>query len=62
MAMKRKRGSLINNQQFINIRCSTEEKIKIQELAAKAGISMSQYIILKCLEEKKEIFNKNKLK
>ena len=36
----------------INIRCSTEEKIKIQELAAKAEISMSQYIILKCLEEK----------
>ena len=52
MAMKRKRGSLINNQQFINNRCSVKEKIKIQELAAKAGISMSQYIILKCLEEK----------
>ena len=53
MAMKRKYGSLINNpQQFIHIRCSTEEKMKIQELAAKAGISMSQYIILKCLEEK----------
>ena len=29
-----------------------EEKKKIQELAAKAKISMSQYIILKCLEEK----------
>ena len=52
MAMKRKRGSLPNNQQFINNRCSTEEKKKIQELAAKAEISMSQYIILKCLEEK----------
>ena len=52
MAMKRKRGSLTNNQQFINIRCSTEEKIKIKELAAKAGISMSQYIILKCLDDK----------
>ena len=52
MAMKRKRGSLTNNQQFINIRCSTEEKIKIKELATKAEISMSQYIILKCLEEK----------
>ena len=52
MAMKRKRGSLINNQQFINIRCSVKEKKKIQELAAKAGISMSRYIILKCLEEK----------
>ena len=52
MAMKRKRGSLIDNQQFINIRCSTEEKKKIQELATKAGISMSQYIILKCLKEK----------
>ena len=52
MAMKRKRGSLINNQQFINIRCSVKEKKKIKELAAKAGISMSQYIILKCLEEK----------
>ena len=50
--MKRKRGSLIDNQQFINIRCSVGEKKKIQELAAKAGISMSQYIILKCLEEK----------
>ena len=52
MAMKRKYGSLINNLQFINIRGSTEEKIKIQELAAKAKISMSQYIFLKCLEEK----------
>ena len=52
MAMKRKRGSLTNNQQFINIRCSTEEKKKIQELAAKAGICMSQYIILNCFEEK----------
>ena len=52
MAMKRKRGSLTNNQQFINIRCSIEEKKKIQELAAKAGISMSQYIILKCLDGK----------
>ena len=52
MGMKRKYGSLTNNQQFINIRCSTEEKKKIQELAAKTGISMSQYIILKCLEEK----------
>ena len=52
MAMKRKRGSLIDNQQFINIRCSVKEKKKIQALAAKAGISMSQYIILKCLEEK----------
>ena len=30
MAMKRKRGSLIDNQQFINIRCSVEEKKKIQ--------------------------------
>ena len=49
MAMKRKYGSLTNNQQFINIRCSVEEKKKIQELAAKAKISMSQYIILKCL-------------
>ena len=36
----------------INIHCSVEEKKKIQELAAKAKISMSQYIILKCLEEK----------
>ena len=52
MRMKRKYGSLINNQQFINIRCRVEEKKKIQELATKAGISMSQYIILKCLEEK----------
>ena len=52
MALKRKYGSLINNQQFINIRCSVEEKKKIQELATKAGISMSQYIILKCLDEK----------
>ena len=52
MSMKRKYGSLTNNQQFINIRCSTEEKKKIQELAAKAKISMSQYIILKCLEDK----------
>ena len=52
MAMKRKYGSLINNQQFINIRCSVKEKKRIKELAAKAGISMSQYIILKCLEEK----------
>ena len=52
MALKRKYGSLTNNQQFINIRCSTEEKMKIQELATKAEISMSQYIILKCLEEK----------
>ena len=52
MAMKRKRGSLTNNQKFINIRCSVEEKKKIQELAAKAEISMSQYIILKCLDEK----------
>ena len=52
MAMKRKRGSIINNKQFINIRCSVKEKKKIKELAAKAGISMSQYIILKCLEEK----------
>ena len=50
--MKRKYGSLINNQQFINIRCSTEEKKKIKELATKAEISMSQYIILKCLEDK----------
>lgn len=52
MGMKRKYGSLINNQQFIHIRCSVKEKEKIQELATKAGISMSQYIILKCLEEK----------
>ena len=52
MAMKRKYGSLTNNQQFINIRCSIEEKKKIQELAAKTKISMSQYIILKCLEGK----------
>ena len=52
MGMKRKYGSLTNNQQFINIRCSVEEKKKIQELAAKAKISMSQYIILKCLEDK----------
>ena len=52
MAMKRKRGSLINNQQFINIRCSVEEKKRIKELAIKSGISMSQYIILKCLDEK----------
>ena len=52
MAMKRKRGSLTNNQQFINIRCSTEEKKKIKELAAKSKISMSQYIILKCLDNK----------
>lgn len=52
MAMKRKYGSLTNNQQFINIRCSTEEKKIIKELAAKAKISMSQYIILKCLDEK----------
>lgn len=52
MAMKRKRGSLTNNQQFINIRCSVEEKKKIQELAAKARISMSQYIVLKCLDDK----------
>ena len=52
MALKRKYGSLKNNQQFINIRCSTEEKIKIKELATKAGISMSQYIILKCLDNK----------
>ena len=52
MALKRKYGSLTNNQQFINIRCSVKEKKKIKELAAKAGISMSQYIILKCLEEK----------
>lgn len=52
MAMKRKRGSLINNQQIINIRCSVEEKKKIQELAAKSKISMSQYIILKCLDDK----------
>ena len=36
MAMKRKYGSLTNNQQFINIRCSVEEKKKIQELAVKA--------------------------
>ena len=47
MTMKRKRGSLTNNQQFINIRCSVKEKKRIKELAAKAGISMSQYIILK---------------
>ena len=52
MGMKRKYGSLINNQQFINIRCSVEEKKKIQDLAAKVKISMSQYIILKCLDEK----------
>ena len=52
MAMKRKYGSLTNNQQFINIRCSVEEKKRIEELATKAGISVSQYIILKCLEEK----------
>ena len=52
MAMKRKYGSLINNQQFIHIRCSVEEKKKIQELAAKSKISMSQYIILKCLDDK----------
>ena len=52
MALKRKYGSLTNNQQFINIRCSVKEKKKIQELATKAEISMSQYIILKCLEEK----------
>ena len=52
MAMKRKYGSLINNQQFINISCSVKEKKKIKELATKAEISMSQYIILKCLEEK----------
>ena len=52
MGMKRKYGSLINNQQFINIRCSVEEKKRIKELATKAGISMSQYIILKCLDEK----------
>ena len=26
MSMKRKYGSLTDNQQFINIRCSTEEK------------------------------------
>ena len=52
MAMKRKRGSLTNNQQFINIRCNTEEKKKIKELAAKSKISMSQYIILKCLDNK----------
>ena len=52
MGMKRKYGSLTNNQQFIKIRCSVEEKKKIQELATKAKISMSQYIILKCLEDK----------
>lgn len=28
MGMKRKYGSLTNNQQFINIRCSVEEKEK----------------------------------
>ena len=55
IAMKIKRGSLIDNQQFINIRCSVEKKKKIQELAAKAKISMSQYIILKCLEKKQLI-------
>ena len=58
MAMKRKRGSLINNQQFINIRCSVEEKKKIKELAAKAGISMSQYIILKCLEKENDNYER----
>ena len=58
MAMKRKYGSLINNQQFINIRCSIEEKKKIQELAAKSKISMSQYIILKCLEKENDNYER----
>ena len=58
MALKRKYGSLINNQQFINIRCSIEEKKKIKELAAKSGISMSQYIILKCLEKENDNYER----
>ena len=32
MGMKRKYGSLTNNQQFINIRCSVEEKKKNESL------------------------------
>ena len=58
MAMKRKYGSLTNNQQFINIRCSVKEKKKIQELANKAKISMSQYIILKCLEKENDNYER----
>ena len=58
MAMKRKYGSLTNNQQFINIRCSVKEKKKIQELATKAKISMSQYIILKCLEKENDNYER----
>ena len=58
MGMKRKYGSLTNNQQFINIRCSVEEKKKIQELATKAKISMSQYIILKCLEKENDNYER----
>ena len=52
MAMKRKYGSLTNNQQFINISCSIEEKKKNKEIKSKPKISMRQYIILKCLDKK----------
>ena len=50
MSMKRPMRSLTGNIDHINIKCTVDEKIKIKELAAKAKISMSQYIILKCLE------------
>lgn len=52
MSMKRPMRSLTGNIDHINIKCTVDEKIKIKELAAKAKISMSQYIILKCLDEK----------
>ena len=50
MPMKRPMRSLTGNIDHINIKCTVDEKIKIKELAAKEGISMSQFILKKCLE------------
>ena len=52
MSMKRPMRSLTGNIDHINIKCTVDEKIKIKELAAKEGISMSQFILKKCLEKK----------
>jgi len=43
----------MNKSKKINIRLSEKELDKIKELSEKSGMSISQYIRFKCIDEKK---------